>query len=113
MTLDTPLVFGVMKGVVLAIALGYIAGCAADGTPNAKAQQVIDVACNTDALVQPVMVPVVVASAPGTAPAAATDTLLVHPAVVAACAQYHSKPAALAQPAPAGVIVTAPVTVTP
>jgi hypothetical protein len=102
--------------VVLAIALllgltWLLPGCTSTGTLTPQAQQIVDVTCQQDAVMQPIVVPVIVAATaatPAGAPAAAAaglDTLLLHPAVIAACAQYHSKPVAVV-PAP---IVAAPV----
>ena len=88
--------------VVLAIAcllvLSWLIGCAA---PTAQQQRIVDVLCGTDAALQPIIVPVAVAVAaptPAGAPvlaAAGLDTVLVHPAVVAACAVYGTKPVAV------------------
>lgn len=104
------------------IVFAGLAGCTPAGAPTPQAQHLIDVVCERDAALQPVVVPVVLAASPASGPAApvvagalAADQLLVHPAVVAACATYHSKPAAIVAPdaAPASAITTAPVLVKP
>ncbi len=76
----------------------WLFGCAG-ASPSPREQMVIDVVCHGDALAQPIIVPVVLLIAPATGAAApavavgvAVDTALVHPAVVAACARYGSKP---------------------
>ncbi|HXI77942.1 MAG TPA: hypothetical protein VNH21_12440 [Steroidobacteraceae bacterium] len=80
------------------LVLSWLVGCAA---PTAQQQRIVDVICGTDAALQPIIVPVAVAVAaptPAGAPVAAAaglDTALVHPAVVAACAVYGTRPVAV------------------
>lgn len=81
--------------------------------PTATQQHVIDVLCAGDAMAQPVVVPIVVAVAPGGAIAGVVDTALVHPAVVKACAKYGSKPAEVVPEAPRGARVVEPVVIKP
>lgn len=111
---------GRIAAAILFAALGgwVVSGCTNTGTPTPQAQHVIDVLCERDAALQPLIVPVVAVASPAAGPAApvvgaalAADQVLVHPAVVAACAQYHSKPAAVVDAAPPGAKVVAPVTV--
>ena len=82
------------------VAIALAAGC----TPlNKQQQQALTIGCQIDSVVQPLAVNTLPVLAPGTAPAAQVDTLLVHPAVVAACARLGGVPAAVA----AGVVVKA------
>ena len=85
-------------GVRLLPAAAYLsAGLSACSslTPNqqAKVTQALAVACNVDGAVVPVAQPVVATLGNGGAAAASLDSLLVHPAVVAACQQLGGKPA--------------------
>ncbi len=94
---------GVLTAILLSPMIWWLVGCAT--APSPREQIVIDVVCRSDALAQPVIVPVVLLIAPATGPAApavavgvAVDTALVHPAVVAACARYGSRPIAISGP---------------
>jgi hypothetical protein len=58
-----------------------------------KVTQALAVACNVDGAVVPVAQPVVATLGPGGATVAGTDSLLVHPAVVAACQRLGGTPA--------------------
>jgi hypothetical protein len=60
---------------------------------QAKVTQALAVACDVDGAVVPVAQPVVATLGNGGAAAASVDSLLVHPAVVAACQQLGGKPA--------------------
>lgn len=97
--------------LVTLLGLSLITGCQAPdpvtgaSAPSQTSQQVIDVMCTSDALLVPVVVPVILATQPTAAPAVALDTVLVHPAVVAACAAYARRPAAITPPAPPGATV--------
>jgi hypothetical protein len=83
-------IFLIAGGAVL---LGYLFGCT---TPTPTEQRIIDITCDSDAVLQPTLVQIVIAPVPG---ANVADNLLVHPAVVEACAIYHSKPiAAVVEP---------------
>lgn len=75
--------------------LCLLSGCAADGTPTAQMQKSIDVLCEGDAIAQPILVKSVPVVVPNSDVAVTADALLVHPAIVAACANYHSKPTAV------------------
>lgn len=110
----------VLSGLLWALLAGLVlSGCSDAGTATPQAQRVVDVLCERDAALQPIVVPVVATAAPATGPAApvvagalAADQLLIHPAVVAACARYASKPAGVVAVPPAGATVVAPVAVT-
>ncbi len=87
----------VLTAILWSPLIWWLVGCAT--APSPRVQVVIDVLCLGDALAQPVIIPVVLLIAPATGAAApavavgvAVDTALVHPAVVAACARYGSKP---------------------
>jgi hypothetical protein len=84
-----------MRAIAL---LTLLAGCALP-PPSAHQQEVIRVLCASDALAQPIIVPVAIAAAPvagGAAPTviatANADERMAHPAVVAACARFGKKP---------------------
>ncbi len=68
-----------------------------DATPSQQAQitEALTVACNVDGVLVPVAQPVVASVGPGGAAAANVDSLLVHPAVVAACASLKGTPASV------------------
>jgi hypothetical protein len=111
---------GTAAGAILAAATLalVLSGCAPGGGMTPAGQQVVDVLCEGDALAQPVVVPVVALASPAAGPAQpavaaalAADQVLVHPAVVMACAAYHSRPAAVVAVVPPGAVVAAPVAV--
>jgi hypothetical protein len=89
--------------LLLVAGLMALAGCVTnpDGTASLspKAQTAINVACAVDPAaytagqVGGALIPV-----PGVAAGLTVDQMLVHPAVVAACAQYGAKPAAAVAP---------------
>ncbi len=98
--------------------LWWLAGCA-PGTLPPGHQRVVDVLCERDMALQPVVVPVVLMVAPAAGPAGvavagavAVDLLLIHPGIVAACAAYASRPAEVVSVVPPGAVVAAPVAVT-
>lgn len=76
-------------------------------TTNQQAQvtQALAVACNVDGVLLPIAQPVVAALGPSGATAADVDGLLVHPAVVAACAAIQGAPASAA---PVGAATSVP-----
>ena len=75
---------------------------------QAQVTQALAVACNVDGAVVPVAQPVVATLGPNGATVAGMDSLLVHPAVVAACQRLGGTPAGVT-PASAPVAVpTAP-----
>ena len=67
---------------------------------QAQITQALMVACNVDGAVVPIAQPVVAALGPGGATAVSLDNLLLHPAVVQACAALNGTPASAT---PAGV----------
>jgi hypothetical protein len=73
---------------------------------QAKVTQALAVACNVDGAVVPVAQPVVATLGSGGAIVAGVDSLLVHPAVVAACQRLGGTPAGVT-PASAPVAVPA------
>jgi len=60
---------------------------------QAQVTQALAVACNVDGAVVPVAQPVVATLGPSGASVASVDSLLVHPAVVAACQRLGGTPA--------------------
>ena len=90
--------------------LACITACG-NATPSQQAQiaQAVTVACNVDGVLVPVAQPVVATLGPGGATVANVDTLLVHPAVVAACTALKGTPAS-ATPASPPAAAAAPST---
>ena len=78
---------------------------------HAKIEQVLKVACNVDGIVVPVVQPIVATLGSPGAAAAGVD-LLVHPAVVEACARVSGVPVSVAEVSPP-VIVPADTAVKP
>ena len=76
-------------------ALSLLGACSSNGTLDPAAQAVVSVACNVDALAQPVMLALAPELAPELAPLAAGDAALVHPAVAAACKAVNGTPASV------------------
>jgi hypothetical protein len=76
--------------------LACLASCA-NVTPSQQAQvvQALSVACNVDGTLVPIAQPVVASMGPSGAAAANMDSLLVHPAVVAACQAIKGTPASV------------------
>ena len=70
-------------------------GACSNLTPAQQAQitEALAVACNVDGTLVPVAQPIVATLGPNAAKAANVDALLVHPAVVAACAALKGTPA--------------------
>lgn len=77
--------------------LACLAGC---GTQQAGSAQALAVACNVDGAVVPLAQPIVAAMGQQGAAVANLDSLLVHPAVVAACQAINGTPASAAPVAP-------------
>jgi hypothetical protein len=76
---------------------------------QANLQQALVVACNIDGVMTPLAQPMVATLGSGGASLAATDSLLVHPAVVAACQQIGGTPVGVRPvPAPGPAIATGP-----
>jgi hypothetical protein len=84
-----------------------LSGCG-DLSPaqQATVSQTLAVACNIDGAVVPLAQPVVANLGRSGATAASVDSLLVHPAVVAACLQFGGMPAGVT---PSAAPVTVPV----
>ena len=86
-------------GVAVATAIGVcgLSACTSTGALTPATAQALAVACQVDAALQPVLVTLAPAVAAVVAPIAASDTALVHPGVVAACAALaaNSRPVAV------------------
>lgn len=91
---------------LLAILL-LLAGC----TPTPAQQHTLLVVCKVDAVAQPFIVELAPIAGPIGSAGAAADNMLVHPAVMSACALVHGVPQAVATVNPAGpaIPVAAPV----
>ena len=89
---------------IVACGLPLVASLSACG--NVPPDQQAQVACNVDGAVVPVAQPVVATLGPSGATVAGMDSLLVHPAVVAACQRLGGTPAGVT-PASAPVAVPA------
>jgi hypothetical protein len=76
--------------VLLAAVGGAVSGCTAQ--QQAQATVAIQIACQVDGSVQPIAAGVVSSLGPAAAAAASTDSLLVHPAIVAACKTVGGTP---------------------
>jgi hypothetical protein len=92
-----------MQRIITLPLLACLYACS-NPTPSQQAQitQALAVVCNVDGVLVPVAQPVVASLGTGGATAANIDSLLVHPAVVAACATLKGMPASatpLATPA--------------
>ena len=83
-----------MRKFILAAMLG-LSACAGNLPPAQLSN--LKLACAVDGAVVPVADPVLAAAVPSTAPAVTIDLLLVHPAVVALCAQLGGVPVATAK----------------
>lgn len=81
------------------ILLACLAASCSNMTP--AQQQALRVACNVDGAIVPAAQPVVASMGSGGATAATIDSLLVHPAVVAACAALNGTPASVTVTSPA------------
>ena len=90
--------------------LACLGGCS-NLTPTQQAQitEALAVACNVDGALVPVAQPVVATLGPNAEKVANVDTLLVHPAVVAACAALKGTPVS-ATPTAAPVTTVGPAT---
>ena len=78
---------------VLPLIVGLAACSDLSVDQQATVTQALAVACTVDGAVVPVAQPVVATLGAGGANAAGADSLLVHPAVVAACARLGGTPA--------------------
>ena len=83
-----------MRRIFATTLLACLAACSSL-TPDqqAKLQQAFAVACNVDGVLVPITQPIVASLGQGAATAAGVDSLLVHPAVVAACQAINGVPA--------------------
>lgn len=99
-----------MRKTTLALILSASALAACTSLTPAQ-KTALTFACQVDGVVQPMAVPVVAATGASGAAAAATDVLIVHPAVVTACAQLGGVPVVVPAPvaAPVASVVAAPV----
>ena len=75
-----------------AAAACLLAGCTAAGGLTPQATMALQVACQVDGAVQPIAAGVVSGLSPAGASVASADSLMVHPAVVAACAKLGGTP---------------------
>jgi hypothetical protein len=95
-----------------ACGLTLIAGLSACGNAppdqQATVTQALAVACNVDGAVVPVAQPVVATLGHSGAAVAGVDSLLVHPAVVAACLQIGGTPAGVTPASPPVAASAAP-----
>jgi hypothetical protein len=97
-----------MRKIILAALLAL--GACANGQLTPQAQTQLALACKVDGAVQPLAAGVVSAlPVPGAAVGVSVDNLLVHPAVVAACAQIGGTPMAVVTSV-AGAVAASPVT---
>jgi len=92
------------------VALLLLASCAA---PTPAQQHTLLIICKVDAVAQPLVVALAPVAGPIGSAGAAADNLLVHPAVVSACALVNGVPQAVAAVDPEPTIpVAAPVSPT-
>ncbi len=80
----------VLAGLCVAAALP---GCTSTGGLTPQATAALQIACQVDGALQPIAAGVVSNLGVAGASAAASDNLLVHPAVVSACAKLGGTPA--------------------
>lgn len=86
---------GIGALILLALPLG-LAACAPDGTLKPGVAAALAVACQVDAVAQPVVVQIAPAVAPQVTAIAAVDQQLIHPAVQQACQAVNGKPVLIA-----------------
>ena len=89
-----PTTSSVIPPVAAALMALALAGTVAASCTTTEIKE-IQIACQIDAALQPILVPLAAELVPALAPIAATDEALVHPAVVAACAAIGGKPVAV------------------
>ena len=81
------------SSTALFVCMAAVAACSnLSSDQQAKIQQALTVACNVDGAVVPIAQPVVATLGTSGATAANLDSLLVHPAVVAACMTISGTP---------------------
>ena len=78
--------------LIAAGAACLLAGCTAAGGLTPQATVALQVACQVDGAVQPIAAGVVSGLSPAGATVASADSLMVHPAIVAACAKLGGTP---------------------
>ena len=78
--------------LIAAGAASLLAGCTAAGGLTPQATVALQVACQVDGAVQPIAAGVVSGLSPAGATVASADSLMVHPAIVAACAKLGGTP---------------------
>lgn len=84
------------SSAAVALCVAIVAACSnLPPDQQAKIQQALVVACNVDGVVVPIAQPIVATLGAGGATAATLDSLLVHPAVVAACNAVNGTPASV------------------
>jgi hypothetical protein len=88
------------------ILLACLAASCSNMTP--AQQQALHVACNVDGAIVPAAQPVIASMGNGGATASTIDSLLVHPAVVAACAALNGTPASVTLTSPAATVASPP-----
>jgi hypothetical protein len=88
------------------ILLACLATSCSNMTP--AQQQALHVACNVDGAIVAAAQPVVASMGSGGATGSTIDSLLVHPAVVAACAALNGTPASVTVTAPTAPNAPAP-----
>ena len=92
-----------MRRILVPALLAGLAACGnLTAEQQATVQKALTVACNVDGVLVPVAQPVVASLGQPGATAATVDSLLVHPAVVAACQKLGGTPAAVGPSATAG-----------
>ena len=92
------------SSAAVSLCVAIVAACSSlPPDQQAKIQQALVVTCNVDGVVVPIAQPVVATLGAGGATAATLDSLLVHPAVVAACNAVNGTPAS-------ATVVSPPVT---
>jgi len=73
-----------------------LTGCSnLSSAQQAQITQALMVACNVDGVAVPVAQPIIAALGPSGATAATLDNLLLHPAVIQACAALNGTPASV------------------
>jgi hypothetical protein len=94
-----------MRRNIAVLLLACLSACTSAAPQPATLTQVLTVACVVDGVLVPIAQPVVASLGQGGATASNVDSLLVHPAVIAACKGLNGSPASVA---PAGPPVADP-----
>jgi hypothetical protein len=98
--------------IALSLLVGLPACSALTPAQETQIEQTLSVVCDVDGALVPVLQPIVAQMGQTGANVANTDSLLVHPAVVAACQALNGKPASVTPLSPP-VPVAAPSVPTP